>query len=139
MSPLVLLLVAALALGAWNYSRNARADRDNPRSLPFAGYATADLDALREAYAAEVESARRAESGGRGGLAGASAGPNEDGLRPRIQRFEASQARADALRAARADWAQSAARLAEVDTELARRQAAFPALRVEIRRLVDWR
>jgi hypothetical protein len=139
-SPLVLVLVAGLAFGAWNYNRNAQADRDNPRNLAFAGYAPADLESLRQAYAGEVESARRAEAAGRAGLTAAGAGSvGSDGLRRRMENFEASQARADALRAAWADSAQSAARLAEVDAEIARRQAMLPGLRVHLRSLVDWR
>src|SRR5690606_31777132 len=45
---------AALAAGAWNYHRNLAAERAERAKRPLSGYATADLEALAEAYRAEV-------------------------------------------------------------------------------------
>src|SRR5690606_7561899 len=48
------LVLAALAGGAWNYRRNLAAEQAARAQRPLSGYATADLEALAEAYRAEV-------------------------------------------------------------------------------------
>ena len=138
--PLVLGLVAVVALGTWNYQRNAEADRDDPRAAPFARYGTQDLYALRDAYRGEVEAGRRVRDERRAELGGASAAVRRpSSLAPGIENFEASQARAGALRGATADLAQNEARLAEVEAELAHRQDGVWKLRLHLERLVHWR
>jgi hypothetical protein len=50
---LLVLLVLAGGLGAWNYQRNVEAERAELR--PFRSYSDADLESLTEAYRVEVE------------------------------------------------------------------------------------
>ena len=64
-SALLLLLVAAAALG-WNYHRNYQIDRENePSQRPFARFATKDLAAMAEGYRIALAEARTKQIGGR--------------------------------------------------------------------------
>ena len=55
--PLTVLLAILAGAGAWNYQRALEAEAATPR--PYRGYATADLEALADAYESELEVLRR--------------------------------------------------------------------------------
>lgn len=51
---IVLLLLLASGIGAWNYRRNLALEAQQEGHRPYAGYATEDLESLRAAYSAEL-------------------------------------------------------------------------------------
>ena len=133
----VLALVVLIGLGGWNYQKSYRADLENPRALPFEGYATDDLRSLRAAYSEELERSQVVYSKRRASL-GQTAKKSVSGakLADRVAALERSQASAGALREARADLAQHEARLRDLDAELERRSQALPLLRLHLERLL---
>ncbi len=132
----VLALVCLLGLGGWNYYRNYQADLANPRQLPFAGYSSEDLLALKAAYASESESAGALYAESRARLSAPSArGGAGQGLSERVKALERSQATADSIRRTRTDLAHNQARLEEVDAELERRRKPFAAVWLHLERL----
>jgi hypothetical protein len=54
---LLLVLLVLCGGGAWNYRRNLLAEQAERASRPLAGYATADLEALADAYQDEITTA----------------------------------------------------------------------------------
>jgi hypothetical protein len=54
----LLLLVLVSGLGAWNYHRNWQIERETERTRPYSSYSVEDLEALREAYAGELQGVR---------------------------------------------------------------------------------
>ena len=47
-SSLLLLLVALLGLGAWNYYRNYQLERASEQGRPYSGYSTREVELLRD-------------------------------------------------------------------------------------------
>ena len=131
-----LALLVLLGAGGWNYYQSYRDDTENHRSRPFGSYSTPDLISLQEAYAGQTESYREAfmreqQTGGK--PQPASGSPRR--LSDRVKVLEERQAAAGALRNARADFAESEARLREVEAELQRRSELLSPLRIHIERL----
>ena len=50
----VLLLMLLTGLGAWNYHRNLQVEKETEGVRPYESYATDDIQALRDAYEAEL-------------------------------------------------------------------------------------
>jgi hypothetical protein len=131
-----LALLVLLGAGVWNYFQSYRDDTENPRSRPFESYSTPDLISLQEAYAGQTERNREAavrEQKTRGKPQRASGSPHR--LSDRVKILEEQQAAAGALRNARADFAESEARLGEVEAELQRRSELLSPLRIHMERL----
>ena len=57
-SSLLLLLVALLGVGGWNYYRNYQLERASEQGRPYSGYSTREVELLRDAVAGELEAAR---------------------------------------------------------------------------------
>ncbi len=132
----VLALIFLLGAGGWNYYRSYRADVGNHRSRPFGTYATPDLIVLQSAYGREVESNRNAFAREQSSQQRqARENPAGHGQSDRVKTLEKRQAAAGALRNARADFAQSEARLRDVEAELQRRTELFSPLRFHLERL----
>src|SRR5678816_3880836 len=55
---LLLLLVALLGVGAWNYYRNYQLERANEHGRPYSGYSTHEVELLRDAVAGELDATR---------------------------------------------------------------------------------
>lgn len=131
------MLVGALAvltgLGAWNYHRNMQAETQESAPRPFQAYQTTDLEALRAAYAQEVETSQRAyeaQSSRRQRARG------EGLMDERVREFEKIQRTSDRLRDLRADVAEREARLREIDAELELRAGAQAGLSLHLKRLL---
>lgn len=56
---LLAILLGAAGAGAWNYHRNLVAEQQDRAARPLAGYETGDLEALADAYRAEVAALTR--------------------------------------------------------------------------------
>ena len=52
---ILLLLVLVSGLGAWNYHRNLTIEKQSEGRRPYESYAVADIEALRSAYASELD------------------------------------------------------------------------------------
>jgi hypothetical protein len=127
------LLVLLVGGGAWNYHRNLQSEQQDDRPRPFANYETTDLEALRAAYAQEIESSQQrytAHSARRQRASG------EGLMDERVREFERIQRTSDRLRELRADVAEQEARLREIDAELARRAGAASGMRLHLERLL---
>jgi len=130
---LLVLLVLLLGAGGANYVRNMQAEQADATPRPFESYATGDLEALRSAYAAEVEAfqkrydaqaARRQRASGSGLMD------------QRVREFEQIQQTSTKLRELRADVAEREARLRELDAEIAARAGRVQGLALHLERLL---
>ena len=131
-----LALIFLLCAGGWNYYRSYRADVENYRSRPFGTFSTPDLISLQSAYGEEVERNRKAYAREQNAhRRQPRENPAPQRLSDRVKTLEKRQAAAGALRDIRADFAQSEARLGEVEAELQRRSEPFSPLRMHLERL----
>jgi len=130
---LLVLLVVVIAAGGANYYRNWQAEDQQAPARPFQGYAAGDLEALRAAYAQEVESFQQryaAQESRR-------QRPSGTGLMDqRVREFERVQATSQRLRELRADVAEREARLREVEAEIALRSDPAAGLTLHLGRLL---
>ena len=109
---LVLLLVILCVGGAFNYHRNLQRERDSERIRPYKAYAVADLEALREAYRAELESSRRSFQSAQRARAGTARDAGSVGRNiassivrpPRVARFATRHRRWPSARARSPSW-----------------------------------
>jgi hypothetical protein len=131
---LVLAIVLVLAAGGvWNYRRNLAAEQAARAQRPLSGYATADLQALADAYRAEV-----AQLSGRYDAArGQRVGTAERGFfGDQIEEYERVRRRSGQRREAGAELGQAEAALQDVEDELrARGGEGGSAWSVHLRRL----
>jgi hypothetical protein len=128
---LVLLLVLA-AVGGWNYHRNYQLEQSDRARSPFAGYDTASLNQLAEAYRMELgalEAEYRRMRGAQGGVRGT------QGVAEGIREFERVQSRTQRLRDVTTEVATREARVREIEQELARRESASSGLALHLERL----
>lgn len=118
-SPLVLvaILLGAIGAGAYNYHRNWKLEASAERG-PLAGYSTGDLEALADAYRAEVaagtaryESARKGRSETR----------DRAYFDEQVQEFEKVQRSSGQRREVGAQLAERETSLRAVEQELAKR------------------
>lgn len=135
--PLLLLLVAILALGGFNYIRNARKERaggDSGTARGFSRYSAPELEQLQDAYRSELaDYERRYASGVQHRQASADHGM----LAERLDEFERVQRSNEALRAVNTEVAQRQARLREIDAELVQRRSRAQGWKLHLERLID--
>lgn len=111
----ILLLLAIAGAGVWNYNRNLEIERSFGSTRPYQGYATQDLEALRSAYASELESVRtnlvhtksRREEVKRDGSVAAN-----------VEQFAKTAVKSAAIREAAGNVADREGQIGELDTEL---------------------
>lgn len=131
---LVAILVGAVGAGAWNYHRNLVAEQQDRAARPLYGYGTSDLEALAEAYRAELaELTRRYE-----GVRKQRVETRERGFfGDQIEEYERVRRRSGTRRDVGADLSETEAALRGVEQELeARRRAAGTIVAVHLRRLL---
>lgn len=130
---LLVIALAAAAGGAWNYRRNLAAEQAERAQRPLSGYETADLQALAEAYRAEVGRLSNRYEAARG----ARVGTAERGFfGDQIDEYERVRRQSGQRREAGAELGQTEAALRDVEDELrARGSAGGGAWSVHLRRL----
>ena len=132
----VLLVLVVLAVGgAWNYHRNLQAEQDTGAPRPFDGYATADLESLRAAYAKEAAASQKRYAAQDARRKRPS---NGDFIDENVREFERVQASSERLRTLQADVAVREARVRELDDELALRRSQASGLALHWKRLVSF-
>jgi hypothetical protein len=117
--PLLLVLLGILVGGGtWNYMRNAELEQAELRN--YRGYSQTELEALRAAYAAEVDthSARYRAAREHAVRVG-----GDGTLDRQVDEFERVQRISQGKRAIADDYAKNQVRLEEIDREIALRQS----------------
>lgn len=130
---LVLLLVILCVGGAFNYHRNLQRERDSERIRPYKAHAVADLEALREAYRAELESSRRSFQSAQRARAGTARDAGSVGRN--IAQFDRTAAASRSIRDAASQVAQREGQIAELDREIRLRSDLGQGLMRHLRRL----
>jgi len=127
----VVLLLALLAGGAYNYQRNWQAEARIPR--PYETYSVADLEALRAAYQAENAAVERQYESARGGAGE----PRRAGmLDENIAAFEAAQRHSTASRSLGVKLSLQQTATGEIEAELERRKEEANPLQIHLKRLL---
>jgi len=57
-TPLAMLLLILVGVGAWNYHRNHQLEQKSERGRAYSAYSTREVELLRDAVAGELEAAR---------------------------------------------------------------------------------
>ena len=91
---LLVVLLALVGLGAWNYHRNAAVDK-SVKPGPYAGVPTQDLDVLIAAYRSEIDALKA-----RGGTGLRASARSTSGVANGVREFERVQRTAQGTRAA---------------------------------------
>ena len=133
---LVLLLVVLVALvgaGAWNYQRNAAAEEQVFR--PYQGYGDGDLEQLASAYRKEVETLTARYESARGGRSRVRDGGLLD---QKVREFERVQRQSSSLRELSATLSQREATLAEIEAERQQRAKESDRLGLFIARVLTF-
>lgn len=130
---ILFLLVLLSAAGGWNYHRNWQIEQESAEKRPYEGYAEGDLQALKQAYQAELatmtaryESARRQRSrpqGDRGSISG------------NVDQFAQTTRASRNIRSAAAEVAERQDQIAELDRELELRARLGEGLMRHVKRL----
>jgi len=134
-SVLMLLLILA-GVGAWNYHRNWQADRQPEEARPYESYAEADLSALREAYATELESVRAEFAHSKRQREEVSR--NQGSMTRNLEQFAQTTRNSSAIRKAAANVAERESQIAELDRELELRSRMGHGLAMHLRRLTSF-
>jgi hypothetical protein len=113
---LVLLLLILSGAGGWNYYRNLQIEKETEGSRPYQGYAAGDLEALREAYASELEGVRAQFDTARRNRSR----PARDvgSISENVQQFARTTQTSRSIRDAAAGVAEREGQIAELDREL---------------------
>jgi len=116
----ILLLLVVSGAGAWNYHRNLQIERSADSARPYQSYASADLEALRSAYASELESVQAdlAHSKSRRGHVSR----NKGSIAKNVEQFDQTAVASSAIRRAAASVAERKSQIAELETELELRE-----------------
>ena len=116
----ILLLLIMSGAGAWNYHRNLQIEQSTDSARPYQSYASADLEALRNAYASELESVQAdlAHSKSRRGQVSR----NNGSIAKNVEQFAQTAVASSAIRQAAANVAERQSQIAELDTELELRE-----------------
>jgi len=131
--PLVLLLLLLVGLGGWNYHRNWQIEKESERKRPYKGYSVSDLEALREAYASELDGVRS-----RFDLAKRQRSrPTRDkaSIADNVEQFDRTARASAAIRNAAGAVAEREGQVAEVERELALRASLGQGLQRHLKRL----
>jgi hypothetical protein len=132
---LLLILVAAIGGGAWNYHRNLERERADRAARPLAGYDTADLEALADAYRTQVASKTARFDRTRSERATADDRAYFD---EQVGEFEKVQRKSAKARDVGADLAGDEASLAQIEAELATRGGDASEWEIHWRRLTSF-
>jgi hypothetical protein len=132
---LAVLVLGALGAGAWNYRRNVALEAATRSARPLAGYDTADLEALAEAYQSEIAVTSKRWAGAREQRAVAR---DRAHLDEQVREFEQVQRAASRTRAAGGALAEREAALRDVEQELALRGSEATGWLLHWRRLTDF-
>jgi hypothetical protein len=132
---LLLVAIGLAAAGAWNYHRNLAREEASRAARPLAGYSTADLEALADAYRGQVEAGNARYERSRAGRASARERAYFD---EQVQEFEKVQRESSRVRDASAALAEDEASLRAVESELAARRGASGAWETHWRRLTSF-
>ncbi|MHA7837321.1 MAG: hypothetical protein ACX98W_07675 [bacterium] len=130
---LLLLLVLLVGVGGWNYHRNWQIERQVEGRRPYAGYAVADLSALKSAYSEELEAMQARFERARGRRAR----PVRDlgSIADHVEQFEKTARASSAIREAAAEVAERQRQIAELDRELEIRSRFGEGLTRHLKRL----
>ena len=130
---LLLLLVLLMGAGGFNYHRNLEIERQSAGHRPYEGYATEDIQALRDAFESELvgseahfAAAKRQRTRPQGDV-GSIAG--------NIDQFAQTAQTSRAIRAAAAGVAERQNELSELDRELELRANLGQGLMRHVKRL----
>lgn len=133
---LALLLALLLGLGAWNYHRNYRLERESAQVRPYASYSHREVSLLREAVAAELETSRARFELARGNrMRGAR---DRGSVGDNAAQFNRTTRASNAIRDAASQVAAQEAALAALDAELAQRARAAYGAALHLRRLTSF-
>jgi hypothetical protein len=113
---LVLLLLLIAGAGAWNYHRNLQLEKATEGDRPYRSDATSDLEALRSAYAMELESVRADlahKKAQRGQIS-----RNEGSIAKNVEQFAQTAHTSSAIREAAGNVAERQSQIEELDKEL---------------------
>lgn len=116
----LLLLVLLSGLGAWNYHRNWQIEQATEGTRPYQSYAVADLEALRDAYQAELEGVRaRFDAAKRERRR-----PTRElgSIAENVEQFQRTTRTSQTIRAAAAGVAEREKQISELDRELELRE-----------------
>jgi hypothetical protein len=130
----VLLLIVMFAAGGWNYHRNLQITQEAEGLRPFASYAVADLEALREAYQSDLEKVRvrfdRAQS--------QRVRPLRDvgSMSRNVAQFAQTTRTSSAIRNAAGKVSDREGQIAELDRELDLRSRFGEGIKLHLKRLI---
>jgi len=115
---LLMVLLALVGLGAWNYHRNAAVDKSVAPG-PYATVPTKDLDVLIAAYRSEVDALKA-----RGGTGLRASARTTSGVENGVREFERVQHTAQKTRAAGYEISEREGAIAALEQEKSRRAAS---------------
>jgi len=115
---LLVVLLALVGLGAWNYQRNAAVDKSVAPG-PYAGVPTKDLDVLIAAYQSEIDTLKA-----RGGTGLRATARNTSNVGNGVREFERVQRRAQGTRAAGYEISEREGAIKAIEQEKSRRAAS---------------
>lgn len=116
----IVLLLLMAAAGVWNYNRNLEIEKATDSTRPYKSYATSDVEALRNAYASELESERTdlVHSKSRRGQIDRGKGS----IAANVEQFAKTAVTSSAIREAAGNVAERESQIAELDIELELRE-----------------
>ena len=129
---LLVLLVALAGAGGWNYQRNYQIEQAERSKSRFAGYDTAGLTQLADAYRSELAGLDGRYQSLRGSRAQVR---NTQGVEEGVAQFERIQRSNTRLREVTTEVATREARVNEIDQELSRRASAASGVKLHLERL----
>jgi hypothetical protein len=112
----IVLLLLVAGLGAWNYHRNLQIERESEGSRPYRSYASSDLEALRSAYAMELESVRAELAQTKQRRSQISR--NQGSIAKNVEQFAQTAHTSSAIREAAGNVAERESQITELDKEL---------------------
>ena len=129
----VLLLLIVAAAGAWNYHRNLQIELQTQGPRPYESLAKPEVEALRSAYAADLEGVRAQlvhAKRQRGRVA-----RDIDSIAKNVEQFEQTKRTSTAIRNALDDVTERESRIAELDKELEMRTRFGTGMARHLKRL----
>ena len=115
---LLVVLLALVGLGAWNYHRNAAVDK-SVKPGPYAGVPSKDLDVLIAAYRSEIDALKA-----RGGTGLRASARSTSGVANGVREFERVQRTAQGTRAAGYEISEREGAIKAIEQEKSRRAAS---------------
>jgi hypothetical protein len=133
---LLLLLVALLGVGAWNYHRNYQLERANEHGRPYSGYSTHEVELLRDAVAGELEATRARFARARGHRMRSAR--DQGSVGDNARQFNRTTRASNAIRDAAGDVAVQESLKAALDQELTARAGAGEGMALHLKRLTSF-